>query len=405
MKILESLRSAITSLRANKMRSILTMLGVIIGVGFVILLVSLGAGAREEITANIQGMGSNMIMVAPFNLDLSGGLSGMSSQAGAMMGVNRLSMQNIEDLSRAVGDPSNVNPLFQKSATAFNGRKQWAGMIMGSGIKFLESRGLEIDKGRFYSATDQDSASMVAVIGPTVKEALFGDTDPIDKYITIKGRKLKIIGTYLPKGSMMMMDQDSFIYMPYTSIARLFGVNKPDFITVSAETPEMVEPTVELVDKTLSQSLNDDEFTIITQDQALSFAEDMTLILTYLLGGMASISLLVGGIGIMNIMLVSVTERTREIGIRKAVGAKTSDIMVQFLVESIMISLIGGIIGIIGAVILSTGYTLLLGMPATITPWIVVLAFFFSASVGIFFGVYPARKASLLDPIESLRYE
>ncbi|MBN1290020.1 MAG: ABC transporter permease [Actinobacteria bacterium] len=405
MKIFESLHSAMTSLLANKMRSMLTMLGVIIGVGFVILLVSLGAGAREEITANIQGMGSNMIMVAPFNIDLSGGISNMSSQAGAFMGVNRLSMQNIEDLSRALGDPDRVMPLFQKSGTMFNGRNQFSGMVMGTGHTYLAARGLEIAEGRFFTPSEQDSASAVVVLGQTGKKALFGDTDPIGKYITLKGRRLKVIGIQEEKGNMMMMDQDAFTYVPYTTATRIFGVNQPDMITISSETPDMVEPTVKLANEILSQSLSDDEFTIITQDDALSFAEDMTLILTYLLGGMASISLLVGGIGIMNIMLVSVTERTREIGIRKAVGAKTSDIMIQFLVESVMISLVGGIIGIIIAVIGSTGYTLILGMPATITPWIVVLAFFFSASVGIFFGVYPARKASLLDPIESLRYE
>lgn len=405
MKILESLRSAITSLMANKMRSALTMLGVIIGVGFVILLVSLGAGAREAITTNIQGMGSNMIMIMPYNIDISAGMSGMQQNQGAMFGANNMSMQNVEDLANAVDDPDMVSPLFQKSATAYNGKKQWTGMIMGGGLKFMESYGLEIDKGRFFNTADVDSSSLVAVIGPTVQKLLFEEVDPVGKYVTIRGRRVKIIGVYAEQGSMMMMDQDAFLYMPYTSVARLFSVTKPDIITISAAKPEDVDPMVKMATEVLSQSLSDDDFTIITQEEALSFAKEMTSILTYLLGGMASISLVVGGIGIMNIMLVSVTERTREIGIRKAVGAKTTDIMVQFLVESITISLIGGIIGIIMAATLSFGYTLVLGMPAKITPSIVLLAFLFASMVGIFFGVYPARKASLLDPIESLRYE
>lgn len=405
MKILESFRSAVTALMANKMRSVLTMLGVIIGVGFVILLVSLGTGAREEITSNIQGMGSNMIMIAPFNIDLSGGLSNMQSQQGAMLAANSLKMQNVEDLRKVVDDPDQVNALFQKSATAFNGNNKWSGVIMGAGVSYMKSGGVEIKRGRLFTNSEEDSASLVAIIGPTVEKALFDEVDPVGKYVTVKGRRIKVIGVYKERGSMMMMDQDSYIYIPSTSAARLFSAASPDFITVSVNSPDEVEPTVKLVDKELGKSLADEDYTIITQDQALSFAEDMTKILTYLLGGMASISLIVGGIGIMNIMLVSVTERTREIGIRKAVGAKTRDIMIQFLVESITISLIGGVIGILIAAIGTVAYTVILGMPAKITPGIVLLAFLFSSMVGIFFGVYPARKASLLDPIESLRYE
>lgn len=407
MKILESLRAATTALLANKMRSALTMLGVIIGVGFVILLVALGSGARGAIVSQIEGMGSNMIMIAPFEFDLSGGISSMQQQGmGAFMGAsNNLTSKHIDLLRKELDDESVVNPLISKSAPLNFGKEQFPTMLMGSGTQLLTARGLEVDKGRFFTEADVESGNMVVVLGPTVVERLFGDIDPIGKYITIKGRRVKVIGTYKPKGTMMMMDQDTFVYMPDTTAGRVFSTSKPDYIVVNASSADEVEETVVDVKRILDQTLTKEDYTVITQIEALSFSKTMLQILTYLLGGMASISLVVGGIGIMNIMLVSVTERTREIGIRKAVGAKTKDIMIQFLVESMTISLIGGIIGILIAATGTIGYNIILKMPATITPSIVFLAFLFASMVGIFFGVYPARKASLLDPIESLRYE
>jgi len=221
----------------------------------------------------------------------------------------------------------------------------------------------------------------------------------------MKGRKFKVVGVQEEKGRTLMLDQDAFSYIPYTTAASIFGTSKPDYILVKAESPDTVPGDVDKIKGALSKTLDSDEFSVITQSDALSFAQDITKILTYLLGGIAGISLLVGGIGIMNIMLVSVTERTREIGIRKAVGAKTRDILMQFLVEAITLSVIGGIIGIGIAVAGSALYEAIFHLQTQITAWIIALAFLFSMLVGIFFGVYPARKASRLDPIESLRYE
>lgn len=404
MKLLESLLSALKSLRANKLRSGLTMLGIIIGVGFVILLVSLGSGARTEITQGIQGMGSNLIIIVPFKLELDIGANPMQ-QGSPAFAINRLSAKTAEDLERLFDNEEKVGLAVQRSTYVSRGKSRYFGMIYGTGYNGFDIRDLTTEKGRFFSASEEMSARQVIVLGKTVVKALFAEEDPIGKTVVIKGRKFKVVGIQEEKGRTLLLDQDAISYIPFSTSKRIFGSSQPDVIFVKADSPDSVSEEVEVIKEELSRNLDSDEFSVITQSDALSFAQEITRILTYLLGGIAGISLLVGGIGIMNIMLVSVTERTREVGIRKAVGAKTRDILVQFLVEAITLSVIGGIIGIGIAVAGSVLYEAIFHLQTQITLWIVLLAFLFSLLVGVFFGVYPARKASRLDPIESLRYE
>lgn len=404
MKLLESFLSAINALKVNKMRSGLTMLGIIIGVGFVILLVSLGSGARAEITQGIQGLGSNLIIAMPFKVELDINANPMQ-QSSPVLGVNKFSIRIVEELSKDLGDERSVGLAMRKSAYISYKNKRYFTTITGTAANEFYIRDLKTGEGRFFNDVEVDAAQPVIVLGKTIVRALFGDENPINKEVYLKGRVFKVIGVQEEKGKTLLIDQDAVGYVPYTILMRIFGVSKPDLLLIKAPTPDSVSKYVELTHKILTRFLQKEDYTIITQEDALSFAQDITRILTYLLGGIAGVSLLVGGIGIMNIMLVSVTERTREIGIRKAVGAKTRDILLQFLVEAVTLSVIGGIIGIAVAILGSALYEWILKLRTEVTPWIIVLAFFFSMLVGIFFGVYPARKASRLDPIESLRYE
>jgi putative ABC transport system permease protein len=402
MKLLESIYTALRALRANKMRSLLTMLGVIIGVGSVILLVSLGSGARSEITSTIQGLGSNLIVVVPFKMELGGSLM---QQGAPQFATNKFTLKTIDEVGKAMGDDDAVSAEIQRSMYMKGDDHRFFGMIMGTKSNEFALRDLSTSSGRYFTKAEEESGRLVIVLGKTVADALFPDQNPIGKYVTIKGRRLKVIGIQEIRGKTLMFDQDSFSWIPITAAIRLFGTSNPNNIVVKSATTESVLPDAKKIKELLGKSLSSDEYSVITQSDILSFAQSITKILTYLLGGLAGISLLVGGIGIMNIMLVSVTERTREIGIRKAVGAKTRDILLQFLVEAVTLSLLGGTIGVLLAVMGAVLYTALFHLRAQVTVWIVLLAFVFSMLVGVFFGVYPARKASKLDPIESLRYE
>ena len=402
MKVFESIITALTALRANKMRSLLTMLGVIIGVGSVILLVSLGSGARSEVTSSIQGLGSNLIVVVPFKMQLGGS---MMQQGAPQFALNKFTLGTMEDIGHAIGNPDDVSGEIQRTIYMSSNGKRYFGMINGTSSNEFAVRDVNTSAGRYFTKAEEESARLVVVIGQTVAKQLFGDANPIGQYITIKGRKVKVIGVQEFKGKTLMFDNDSFSWMPMTTAIKMFGSSHPNLIVVKAPTTDSVDLTASKIKGTLSKTLAGDEYSVITQSDILTFAQSITKILTYLLGGLAGISLLVGGIGIMNIMLVSVTERTREIGIRKAVGAKTRDIMLQFLVEALTLSLLGGTIGVLLAILGAGLYTAIFHLRAQVTVWIILLAFVFSMLVGIFFGVYPARKASRLDPIESLRYE
>jgi putative ABC transport system permease protein len=403
LKLLESVRAAIIALVANKLRSSLTMLGVIIGVGSIILLIALGSGARAEITRGIQGLGSDLILVVPFKLEL--GNFNIMEQGSPMLALNKFTPKTVEEIGRALGDRSRVSSEYQRSLYISYGKTRYFGIVIGAGYNEFDVRSVELGRGRFFSKSEEDAGRNVIVIGQTVAEALFPEEDPLGKSINIKGRKFRVVGVQEAKGRTLTFDEDALSWIPSTTAIKLFGTPNPTVIIAKATSTAAVEEEARVVRDLLGEKLATDEFSVITQSDVLGFAQDMTRILTYLLGGVAGISLLVGGIGIMNIMLVSVVERTREVGIRKAVGAKTRDVLLQFLVEAVILSLVGGAIGVLLAVLGALLYESLLHLQAQVTVWTIMLAFFFSMLVGVFFGVYPARKASQLDPIESLRYE
>ncbi len=403
-----SLRIALKALMVNKMRSALTMLGIIIGVGAVIAMIAVGSGAKKRIAEQIASMGSNIIIV----------LSGSSTSGGIRFGAGTVPTLTVEDakaISTEIPGVRLVAPHLSGIAQVVFGNQNWSTVIYGTTPEMIEIRDWSFHSGRVFTQQELDGSVKVCLLGKTVVDNLFGGIDPIGQIVRIKKIPFTVIGTLNPKGqSTWGTDQDDIIFVPLTTAQkRLFGMQFPGMvrvITVQAREPEVMKTVEEQITDLLRQRHRiqpgqENDFSVRNLTEVASSAEESARVMSLLLGAIASISLIVGGIGIMNIMLVSVTERTREIGIRMAVGAKGKDILLQFLIESLVLSLIGGTVGIgIGV----TG-TLLL---SSFTQWptlfsieAILLAFLFSGSVGVFFGFYPARKASLLNPIEALRYE
>jgi len=403
-----SLRIALRALMVNKMRSALTMLGIIIGVGAVIAMIAVGSGAKRRIADQIASMGSNMLVV----------MSGSSTSGGLRGGMGTVPTLKAEDAKAILAEIPSVKyvaPSLTGVAQVVFGNQNWSTIINGTTSEFLNIRDWPLASGRVFSQQDLDGATKVCLLGMTVVENLFGGIDPVGQVIRIKKVPFVVVGVLAPKGqSTWGQDQDDTIFVPLTTgQKRLFGMHFPGMvrtIAVQAIGPEVMKETEVQITELLRQRhriqpAQDNDFTVRNLTEIMSSAEESASVMSLLLGAIASISLIVGGIGIMNIMLVSVTERTREIGIRIAVGAKGRDILLQFLIESLVLSLAGGTmgiaIGITGTLILSsfTQWPTLFSIEA------ILLAFLFSGSVGVFFGFYPARKASLLNPIEALRYE
>jgi putative ABC transport system permease protein len=400
MSILESFRLAFDALVANKMRALLTMLGVIIGVMAVILLISMGQGVKADITGQVSGLGSNLLFVMPGRFDFS---SADSMGGGNGLPTYKLRPDDVDTINKQVSLSAGAIGVVEAPTriTYKNRNRRVIGVCTNEGYPEVMDRPLA--EGRFFTRSQLESGRRVTVLGLTTANAIFGTTSPIGKQIKVGDQKYVVIGVMSKKGMMMGQDFDDGVWVPITLANSLVGHERLSEIVVKAADADRVDETKKEVENALLKKYTRDDFTVFTQGETLSLMKNILNVMTLMLVGIASISLLVGGIGIMNIMLVSVTERTREIGIRKAVGARTSDIMVQFIIEAVMLSALGGLLGIA----LGVGSALILNnwLPAQISAWSVSLAFFFSAGVGVFFGVYPAWKAARLDPIEALRYE
>jgi putative ABC transport system permease protein len=408
ISIPSTLRISIRALRVNKLRSALTMLGIIIGVAAVIAMLAVGTGARQKIAEQISSIGSNLLIILP----------GATTAGGVRMGAgtqSTLTMGDAEAIQRECPAVSEVAPVVSGVAQVVYGNQNWSTGITGTTPSMLQVRDWALDAGRPFTAEDVKSATKVCLLGQTVVDNLFGGINPIDQIVRIKKIPFKVIGVLERKGqSPGGQDQDDTIYVPITTAQKkLFGSALPGtvrVIMVKGESLNDLDTAEEQINALLKQRhrigpRQENDFTVRNLTQMMQAAEQSTRAMTLLLGAIASVSLLVGGIGIMNIMLVSVTERTREIGIRMAVGARTWDIRLQFIIEALTLSFIGGVIGIIVGTVGSEVLAKLAGWATSVSPLATLLAFGFSGLVGIFFGFYPAYKASLLNPIDALHYE
>jgi len=398
-------RIAFRSLLKNKMRSLLTSLGIIIGVAAVIVMVAIGEGSQTDIENQINSLGANMLIIFPGASRMGGVSRGAGSE-------NQFTLDDATKLSKQSTLCSAVSPLAQTGAQVVGGGSNWSTGILGVGIDYLNIRAWELEDGEFFTNRDIRARSKVAVLGKTVAGELFPDQDPIGERIRIRNTPFQIIGVLTEKGQDPRgRDEDDIILAPVTTVLyRLKGGQHIDMMMASAVTVEQISAAEEELSGLLRQAHRlkpgeDDEFRIRTQSEIIERASETSRIMTVLLGSIAAVSLIVGGIGIMNIMLVSVTERTREIGIRLAIGARGSDVLIQFLMEAIVLSLVGGIIGILLALGVSHALESIWGITTAVNPAVVLLAFGFAGLVGVFFGFYPARKASGLNPIDALRHE
>jgi putative ABC transport system permease protein len=405
MQAFMTLRIALRALARNKLRAFLTMLGIIIGVGAVIAMVAIGEGAKSTIRAQIAALGTNVLIVLP----------GSNVQGGVRAGfgnVNTLLDADAKAMARELPSVAFVSPVLRRQEQVVAANLNWGTLAQGVAPEFQQIRDWEVAQGRFLHEGDMESAAKVAVIGQTVARQLFGTDDALDAVIRIRNIPFRVVGVLVPKGQTGQgTDQDDTVIVPYTTMQkRLMRITWVQSVVVKAVSAERVDEAQEQITLLLRQrhrigSDREDDFNVRNLSDIAEAATTTARVMAVLLGSVASISLLVGGIGIMNIMLVSVTERTREIGIRMAVGARSRDIMLQFLVEAVVMAATGGLIGILLGVGSSEVIKQWAQWPTLINPAIIAIAFLFSGAVGIFFGFYPAKKAANLDPIEALRYE
>jgi putative ABC transport system permease protein len=394
MRTGEAFRVALGALRANRLRSALTMLGVVIGVAAVVVLVALGSGAKQEVTDQVESLGSNIIIVVPGKFEL-----------GSAPTVSRLTLDDVGLLGRVVGDERAVAVSVASGENVSNGRRTTFVTVNGVNENVPNVFDRPVARGDYITAADVDTRRRVAVLGSTVVRRIFGDVDPLGRQVSIAGVRFRVIGVLAHQGSAFGVDRDTEVHIPVTAAQRLFGVERIDALAVKAPRSEDVVPLQHKLVAALKDKYTGEEFSAVTQSQILGTIGRILNLLTLVLAAIAAISLLVGGVGVSNIMLVSVRERTREIGLRKALGARQRDVLLQFLIEAVLLCVVGGLIGIglgVSGSLLAASVT---PLPAVISWWSPVLAFTVSALVGIFFGVAPARRAGRLDPVEALRSE
>lgn len=402
------LKMAIVSLKVNKMRSALTSLGIIIGVSAVIIMLAVGTGSSQKIAKDMESMGSNLLMIR----------SASATSGGVRMGMGTrptLTLKDTEAIAKNCRGLLAIAPYSSEAKQLAYGNQNWSTSIGGTTADYLFIRNYEIASGRNFLPEDIQNASKVVIVGNTVATELFGDVDPIGKTMRIGNVPFNIIGLLKTKGqSGMGMDQDDLAFIPITTAQRrVFGTSFPGTVTminVKAQNDEVLNSLQTEIEELLRQrhhigKTQDDDFEVRNLSEMQETIKSSARTMSILLGAIASVSLLVGGIGIMNIMLVSVTERTKEIGIRMAIGAKASDIRIQFLIESFILSIIGGLIGVLTGVIGSHLVKIFAGTSIAITSSSIILSLGFSGFIGVIFGYYPAYKASLLNPIDALRYE
>ena len=406
MKLKNLLIAAIRSLAKNKMRTFLTMLGIIIGVGSVIAMIAIGQGSKQSIQAQISTLGTNVMMIWP----QASSTGGVRMEAGTSQ---KMTLDDVKIISERCPAVAAITPQVRSSGQLVAGNMNWRTSVYGVYPEYFEIRNLKLVSGSVFTMNDDRSAAKVCVVGQTVVNNLFGeDSDPIGRFIRINKIPFKIIGMIESKGQNAFgQDQDDIVIAPFSTVQkRMLAITHIQSMLASAKTEALIPTASQEITEVLKAKhqlgpSEDPDFTIRTQTDIAQMATSTAGIMTILLATIAGISLVVGGIGIMNIMLVSVTERTREIGIRMSVGARGRDVLLQFLIEALMISLLGGIIGIAFGILVSQLIAVILMWPVTITADSILMSFLFSSAIGIFFGWYPARKAAQLNPIDALRYE
>ena len=394
---------AFRSLGRNKLRSALTMLGVMIGIGAVICTVALGQGGTQMVQNQLAALGTNMVWIEAGGRNVNGVRTGNGE-------TKSLTVEDAKAIQTSIPLIASVSPNVDGPMQVVYGNQNWSTHYRGVSPEYFEIRNWPLDRGVLFTSADVEHETNVCLVGKTVSDVLFGMADPIGKIIRLQNVPFQIIGMVQPKGlSTNGMDQDDFVIIPYTTaMKKKKGIYWLDDIYASAVSSDAIAPAVDQLDALLRQRHHlrpeePDDFNVRHPEETLEAQEQASRTLTLTLASIASISLLVGGIGIMNIMLVSVTERTREIGVRIAVGATEQDVQMQFLVEALALSLLGGVFGVLVGIATSLGASKLLEMPAIVSPAAILIAAIFSSAIGIFFGYYPARKASQLDPIEALR--